>query len=159
MAVTKKAATPKEQKENPAEKRFEFFDHTADAKFKAYGKTIEEAFVNAARAMYTIILDQNSLKSAEVKEIHVEGHDEKALLYNFLEELIFLLDADFFAVKDVKKIKISKIDREYVLEAEFHGQALTDDIETEKHVKAITYNEMEITKTKTGVTVQVVLDL
>jgi len=31
--------------------RFKFFKHTADVEFEAYGKTIEEAFENAAIAL------------------------------------------------------------------------------------------------------------
>ena len=35
-------------------KRFEVMEHTADAKFKAFGKNDEEKFTNAAVAMFNI---------------------------------------------------------------------------------------------------------
>lgn len=142
-------------------RKFEFFEHTADAKFKAYGKSLEEAFCNAADAMYDIILDQEQLEEMEARNIELKGHDEKALLYNFLEEIIFLLDADFFALKAAKSMRIEKEGKGFTLTATLWGQKLNSGIQTEKHVKAVTYNEMEITHDKkTGKwEVQVVLDL
>ena len=142
-------------------KKYEFFEHTADAKFKAYGKTLEEAFANAAEAMYDIILDQEQLEEMEARNIELKGHDEKALLYNFLEELIFLLDAEFFALKATKSMRITKEGEGFSLTATLWGQKLNSGIQTEKHVKAVTYNDMEINHDKKSghYEVQVVLDL
>mgnify|MGYP006451174011 FL=1 len=38
-------------------KNYEFLEHTADEKFRAYGKTLEEAFINAALATAKIMTD------------------------------------------------------------------------------------------------------
>ena len=42
--------------------KFKFLEHTADAKFQAYGKNMEEAFSNAALAMFSIITDTKKIK-------------------------------------------------------------------------------------------------
>jgi SHS2 domain-containing protein len=134
--------------------KFEFLEHTADAKFRAYGKTLEEAFGNAAEAMFTVMLDISAVKPVVEKKITVSGTDEKSMLYNFLEELLFLLDSQHFFLHSVKSVKISG--------REVHATVVGDtetEYETHGDVKAITYNEMEITKEKDKVTVQAVVDV
>ena len=37
-------------------KRFEYMEHTADAKFKAFGKTMNEKFENCAYGLFNIIV-------------------------------------------------------------------------------------------------------
>ena len=67
--------------------KYEFLEHVADAKFRAYGKTIEEQFSNAALAMTSIMADD--VKGNIKRDFSVKGSDRENLLYNFLEELLF----------------------------------------------------------------------
>ena len=39
------------------QKQYEYLEHTADVKFLAYGKTLEEVFENAALAMFNVMID------------------------------------------------------------------------------------------------------
>jgi SHS2 domain-containing protein len=135
--------------------RFEFLKHTADVKFRAYGRTLEEAFSSAAEAMFSVVVDVTKVKPLVEKKIAVEGGDEKALLYNFLEELLFLLDSDSFLLNSVRKIRISGKE----LTATLAGDTADDKYETHGDVKAVTYNDMEIANENEKVMVQVVLDV
>ncbi len=137
-------------------KKYEFLEHTADAKFRAYGKTLEEQFSNAAKAMISIMINPEKINAKTKKKIKIEGKDKKALLYNFLEEFLFLLDVDNFLLKEITKIKIKKLKQKlpYKLEAEAAGDKAAN-YETHGDVKAVTYNDME---TKKGY-VQVVVDI
>jgi len=75
------------------------------------------------------------------------------LLYNFLEELLFLLDTgDFFLASCKVKIENNK------LEAELQGDNAKN-YEAVIDVKAITYNEMFIKKEKSGWIIQAVVDV
>lgn len=132
-------------------KKFEFLEHTADAKFRAYGASIEKAFENAALAMKQII-NENKVKCKIKKKIKVKGKDMKSLLYHFLEEFLFLFDSENFLVSKVK-VKIKGLE----LEAEAIGDE--DSFINEGGVKAVTYNEMEIGENKKKKFVQVVLDV
>ena len=134
--------------------KYKFLEHTADAKFVAYGKNIEEAFSNAALAMVSIITDTEKVKSKEKHEIKVQGKDEKALLYNFLEEILFFLDAKHFLLHKVEKIEI----KNNKLIAVVSGDSVQN-YKTSGDIKAVTYNDMEIKKIKEKVSVQVVVDL
>ena len=42
--------------------RFEYLDHTADVKFRAYGDSLEKAFGNAALAMFNVMVDTSGVK-------------------------------------------------------------------------------------------------
>jgi len=131
--------------------RYKFLEHKADAKFQAFGKSDAEKFSNAALAMVSLMYDNKKIKRKVIKKIKVEGMDLKALLYNFLEEILFLLDSKFFLLKEVKSIKISK----GKLIAELVGDINDGSYKMEGEVKAVTYNDMEVNDKY----VQVVVDL
>ena len=85
---------------------YEFLEHTADVKFRADGVTIEEMFSFAADALNETVRGDIKILEQEERLFEVEGVDNANLLYNFLEEFLFLLDAEEFLVARVKEIKI-----------------------------------------------------
>jgi len=132
--------------------KFKFLEHKADAKFQAFGNTLEECFKNAALAFTSIMIDYKKIKPKISKKILVKGIDLKNLLYNFLEELIILIDTENFILSKVKSLKI----KELTLKAELIGDNISN-YEVHNHIKAVTYNEM-IIKEKPYM-VQVVCDI
>lgn len=126
------------------ETKFEFFEHTADVKFRAYGKTIEEQFSNAALAMFNIIMNTGAIEAVSKKKIEAEGKDEKALLYDWLEKLLVLIDTEEFMLKEVKNLKIEKKDDKFTLSADVSGDKYREKYELFGGIKAVTYNDMEI---------------
>ena len=134
------------------ENGFIFLEHMADIKFQAFGKTLEKAFENSALAFSSYISSGGKISSKRSKTIEIKAENNESLLYNFLDELIYLLDAEGFAVAAAKvQIKDNK------LTAELKG----DDIKNYhlNHVKAATYAEMHIKKSKSEWEVQAVLDV
>ena len=87
--------------------KYKFLPHTADVKFRAYGKSLEEAFSNAALALTSVITDPSKVEAKVEKKISVSSEDEKALLYDFLEQFLILLDSEGFLLNSVKELKIS----------------------------------------------------
>jgi len=137
--------------------KFKFLEHTADIKFQAFGKNLEEAFENSALAMFNSMSDKK-IKTITNKKIKVEGKDLENLLYTFLEELLFLLDSkNFFVSKTKLKITEGK-NKKFILNADIFG----DDAKKygmKIDVKAVTYNEMFVKKTGKNWVCQVVLDV
>ncbi|MCK5594482.1 MAG: archease [Candidatus Aenigmarchaeota archaeon] len=131
-------------------KKYEFLPHTADAKFTAYGKTREDAFSNAALAMFSVMVEPETVKPVVKKSLKIEAEDIESLLYDWLENLLVLLDSENFILSFVDKIVIVEIDDGYSLDAEFTGDTISDDYDLLGFVKAVTYNDMEI-KEKDGV--------
>ncbi|TAL57150.1 MAG: archease [Nanoarchaeota archaeon] len=137
---------------------FKFVEHTADAEFFAYGKTIDEAFAHSAYAVASIIVDYKKVKSELKKQIKVRGRDMETLLYNFIEELIFLLDSEDFVLHKIQYLEIKKDPNGFRLEAEFQGDKVSN-YEAEKAVKSPTYNSMEIKQEKGKWIIHMVVDI
>jgi len=151
--------------------KYIFLPHTADVKFQAFGGSIEEAFTNAALATAHVIFDPSKVETKVRKEINVESEDKQALLYDFLEQFIILLDSEGFLLHEVKELSIeegeisqrgaevAKTSSKLKLKAVVVGDNDIDKYEPETHVKAVTYQEMFIKKEKDRFIIQVVLDL
>jgi len=135
--------------------KFKFLEHTADIKFQAFGKNLEEVFENSTIAMFKVMSDKK-IKPLIKKKIKVNGKDLENLLYNFLEELIFLLDSKNFFLARINKIKINE--KKLTAEAEISGDNV-EKYETKLDVKAITYNEIFVKKIGKNWVAQVVLDV
>ncbi|MFH1210351.1 MAG: archease [archaeon] len=139
--------------------RFKFFSHTADAKFQAYGKGLDEAFSNAALAMFSIMVDTKSVDKKVAKKVSVSASDLNSLLYKFLEKLLFFLDTKFFLLADVKKMKVVEKKGRFYLDAVVVGDKFREKYELLGSVKAVTYNQMFVKKVKGKYVLQVVVDL
>jgi len=140
------------------ENKFEFLEHSADIKFRAHGNTIDEAFENSAAAFsYYISSGKKVIPDKKIK-IELKSESKETLLYQFLDELIYLMDAENFSVSTAK-VKISNDSR---LIAVLSGSNIKKYVF--KNVKAATYAEMHIKeiKNKKGKSiweVQAVLDV
>ena len=135
------------------EQKFSFLEHTADVKFQAFGKSIEEVFENSALALKETIYNKK-VEEKQEKEIEVKAQDFESLLYNFLGEFLYLLDAEDFLLSKIKKIKIDK----FKIKAIVMGDKATG-YEFSNSVKAVTYSEMFVKKIKGRYVAQVVLDV
>ena len=135
-------------------KKFEFLEHTADAKFLAYGKTLEEAFSNAALALFTLMTDVSKVKPRVKKHITVTSSSREAMLYDFLESLVVLIDTEGFLLHEMKNMQITG----NVLSADAYGDH-AEGYDVHTHIKAITYNDMFIKEEKGKFILQVVPDI
>jgi SHS2 domain-containing protein len=134
--------------------KFKFLEHTADMKFQAYGKTIEEAFENAAYALKEVMYGKLKIKEKIKKKIEVSGKDNESLLYDFLEEFLYLLDAEDFLLSGIKSIKM----KDKKLTAEIIGDK-GENYQFTNNVKAITYNQMFVKQKEGKWLAQVVVDV
>lgn len=135
-------------------------EHTADAYIAAYGKTLEEAFENAAYATFEIMTDVKRVKPKIEDIIAVEGHDEQELLYNWIEALIVKFDITGHLYSRFKIACIEKINSDFRLKANVWGEPF----DAERHpskigIKAVTYHQMKIVKKSSKVMVRFLLDL
>ena len=125
-------------------KKFEYFDVTADIGFKSYGKDLNEAFENASLAIFNIISDTSDIDAKIEKSIEITSEDEVSLLYDYLEELLFLHEVEFmlFSQFDVN------IDDNLHLKATIKGEEINwDKHERKTEIKAITFHKMEVKNT------------
>jgi len=123
--------------------------------FEVYGKTLNELFTNAAIATFNVMVKRSSITSKIKKEISLENKDPEKLLFEFIEELIYLKDAEYLVFKTFK-VKIKNNSLKAVIEGE--------KINPKKHkllldVKAITLHKYRLSKTKTGYQATILLDI
>jgi SHS2 domain-containing protein len=137
-------------------KRYDLIDHTADVGLKAYGKTLSEAFENAAKGMFDIITDKSEIESVGQFNIKLEAPDLEQLLVDWLSELLYIHSAQnlvfgFF--------KLDVDEKKPGLSATVFGEKL--DISKHKigtEIKAVTYHMLEVKKKK-QYQVQVLFDI
>ena len=139
--------------------KYEYLPHTADVKFRAYGKTLEEAFANAAFALYNVMVRTAAVEPITKKDIAADGTDLPALLQSFLEQFIILLDTDNFFLSKVKKITISGGNGNYKLAAVVVGDEAKNYETIGPQVKAATYNDMHVEQKDGTWEAQVVVDI
>lgn len=135
--------------------KYKFLSHTADIKFQAFGNSLKEVFENSALALFNAIYG-GKIKNKKKFKINVHGHDLESLLYNFLEEVLVLIDSKNFLPSKIKILKFNE--KDFKIEAEVQGDD-AENYQISMHVKAITYNEMFIKKIKNKFITQVVLDI
>jgi SHS2 domain-containing protein len=140
--------------------KFEFLEHTADILIAAHGQSLEEAFENAALAMFEVMTDTTKVNPAEEDTVEVDAEDEYALLYSWLEALLIK-----FEVKGMlySKFKISNLEDKpegLKLKANVWGEKFNPEKHPQKvAVKAVTYHRMEIIKDIEKVTLEFILDI
>ena len=141
-------------------KRFEFLEHTADAYIVAYGKTLEEAFENAALATFEVMTDTNTIAQTIEDSVEVEAPDEQALLYAWLEQLLINFETKGNLYSGFKISKIEKTREGFRLKAKIWGEPYNPEKHPQKvGVKAVTYHRMEINKKPNEVSVKFILDI
>lgn len=136
---------------------YEYLSHTAEAKFAAYGKTLEEAFCSAALALENIMVKTATVKAVNKKLFSVKAKNVQALLYDFLQQLLILFDSEGFVLHTVA-VKIAEQKGMYTLTATLSGDK-ANKYEILSGVKSVTYHEMEIVEDKKGWKIVVVVDV
>lgn len=136
---------------------YRLLDHATDAFIEIKADSLEEAFLTAARSVVDLTLDSKKVDVKETREFIVDGKDLRYLLFNLIEEMIFLLITEGFAVKTIET-QLSQ-NREYHIHVKAHGEPL----ELRKHnfkveIKAPTFHEMRI-KQNEKVLMRFLLDL
>ena len=134
---------------------YKIVEHTADIGIEAYGKTLEEAFENAAKGMFSIITNNGKIERKIERKIEISRDgDDEMLLVDWLSELIYLHDVEKLVFGDFK-VKIND-----KLVATAYGEKY----DREKHgygieIKAVTYHMLEIKRNKKGFVIKVLFDI
>jgi len=144
-------------------KPFEILDISGDIGLRSFGKTLQEAFVNAAIGMYSLITDTGEIEEKKSIDVSLENDSLDSLLVAWLNELVFHFDAYGFIGK---KISITEADLEpatlksYRLNAVLSGEEFdTDRHESRLLIKAATYHRLRIAKVNDTWQIDVIFDI
>lgn len=140
-------------------RNFKYFETTADIGIEIQTENMTDAYINAALATLNIITDIEKVKPKITKKIRIESEDEYGLLYDWITELLILLDSENFIVSKYN-IKISKYENTIVIDGQILGDIYDRNIYNYKtEVKAITYHQMKITNEDNIYNIQFIVDL
>jgi SHS2 domain-containing protein len=140
-------------------KDFEYLEHTADAKFRAYGKSLGEAFENAALAMLNVMVDTDSVNISSSADVELSSPDLESLLFDWLSEILFVFEVEEMVFSRVRVNELFVGDDECSLSATLFGEAIDLSVHVfDTEVKAATYNDMKIENTGAGWMVQATVD-
>ncbi|WP_292471490.1 archease [Methanolobus sp.] len=138
---------------------FEYLEHTADAKFRAYGTTLEQAFENAALAMLNVMVDTSSVTNSSSVDFELSSPEIDNLLFDWLSEILYLFEVEEMVFGSVEINKLDVSDEGCSLSATLSGETIDHSIHVfDTEVKAATYNEMRIEKTDDGWMIQATVD-
>ena len=139
---------------------FEYLEHTADVKFRAYGTTPEEMLSNAAAALFGAMISPEQVKAKELWQVELEAEDLEDMAYQWLSEIVFLFETES-AVFSRFHVALEEIPdgKGWKLRAEIGGERM----DPERHsflaeVKAVTRHKFAIEKNERWC-IQVVLDV
>ncbi|WP_406659871.1 archease [Methanolobus sp. ZRKC3] len=141
------------------DQKFEYLEHTADAKFIAYGKTLKEAFENAALAMMNVMIDTDTVQNVHSETIELNSADMDALLFDWLSEVLFVFEVENIVFNGFIIDILEQQEGECHLVARLFGEPI--DLSVHKfdtEVKAATYNDMHIGQTDNGWMVRATVD-
>ena len=134
--------------------RFRLIEHTADIGLVAYGQSIAEAFANAAYGLFSIIAELKTVKEVESRRLELDEDDAEALLFEWLNRLIYLFDVDMLLFK---RFDIEDFDG-HRLKATCYGEKYDPSRHHLKTgVKSATYHMLKVDKEKNQV--QVIFDI
>jgi SHS2 domain-containing protein len=136
--------------------RFRVLDISGDVGLSAFGKSIDEAFINAATGMYSLITNLNTIKEERTIDVSVESNSPDSLLVSWLNELIFHFDAYGFIGKKIETREFS--DNKIV------ATVTGEEFDPERHegkllIKAATYHKLRIEKVDDIWEIDVIFDI
>ena len=140
--------------------KFEFLEHTADVYIRAHGKTMEEAYENAALAMFETITDTDQVTQSETDSIEVEAEDQYALLYNWLEALLVNSETKGMLYSKFQINSWKETAENFKIKAKIWGEKFDPQKHPQKvAVKAVTYHRMVIIREMDRVILELILDI
>ena len=130
---------------------FEEIDHTADLALHVWGEDFHALLQQAAQGMYQL-MDISTHHGTQTKiEFQIADESWESVLVDFLSELLYLAEDkqivfdDFSFSEDEQKVRV-----------EATGERIS---EIRRNIKAVTFHNLEVTQTKSGLETTITFDV
>ena len=133
---------------------------TADIAFEATGRDLPQLFSAAADATTNVMIDNiEAIQPRQTRQIKLSNDKLDMLLFDLLQELIFLKDAERLLLR-IRDVQIEQRNENYSVQATAEGEPLN----AERHhqradVKAVTLHDFSVERTESGWKARVLLDI
>jgi SHS2 domain-containing protein len=132
---------------------FEEVEHTADWALRVRGSDLRTLLINAARGMNQLLVaDPARIPHSIEARFELEAYDAESLLVTWLNELVFRAEVEglVFTEFDLTDVTSTR------LQAVVRGDTVAH---LQKHIKAVTFHDLEIVITDDGLAATVVFDV
>jgi SHS2 domain-containing protein len=124
-------------------KPYEFFDHTADIGVHVFGRTLEELFTNAARAMFETLGELKKTGNRNQKTVALQAESLEDLLHDWLAELLFEIEVNHMLYDEIEIAGVAP----GRLTASLRGGGIDfARSRTNEEIKAVTYHQLRVEK-------------
>jgi SHS2 domain-containing protein len=132
----------------------------ADVAFEARAKTREGMFIAAGEALMNVMVaNLDAIEGAEHRTFSIKAEDLERLLFEYLQDLIYLKDAEQLLLR-ISQVSITEESGYLHLSAEANGEKINPTRhELNTDVKAVTLHRFEIKEDSEGWHATVVLDI
>jgi len=132
---------------------FEVIDHTADWAIRIYGRDLGELLMNAALGMSSLLVAELYSVPLQIqRDLELKAFDAETLLVDWLSELAYFAEEEQLVFREFRLQEVTSNH----LKAHLRGGTAP---ELQKHIKAVTYHDLEIRQTESGLTATVVFDV
>jgi len=131
-------------------------DHTADLGMEVEGSSLEELFTRAGEAIFELMVDLDTVETAESRNLVIEGADLPDLWINFLREVLYLWGGESLLMKKVHVTNLTETSLEATLDGEPYDSRRHD---LNMEIKAVTYHQAEVVRTPEGWKGRVIFDV
>jgi len=119
---------------------YEYFEHLADVGIVGRGRSLEEAFAEAAKAMFNLMVDIEAVNPIKTIEVECEAENEEELFVEWLNALL--------AEASINNMVFSQFEVR-IENGKLAGLARGEELDLERHearteVKAATYSQLRI---------------
>lgn len=135
---------------------YELFEHTADVGLRVRAATREELFVDAARALLSLIVaEPETVQANHQRQFRIPGNELDYLLFDWLTELLYSIDTEGWLWS---RFEI-QFDQDGLI-ADCWGEPIDRRRHRLEHeVKAITYHGLFVTQQDSIWQAEVVVDI
>jgi len=143
---------------------FELLEHEADIGVKGIGATLEEAFQEGARAMFSVMIDLEKVEIVESVDVNCEADSVEMLFVEFLNRLLADVSISEMVFSRfevlIKKSKNENEEELYSLTGKAYGEAIDQEKhQTKTEVKAATLHGIKYEEVEGKHMVQCVVDV
>lgn len=140
--------------------KFEFLEHTADVYVRAHGTTMQEAYENAALAMFETMTDTSKVAQTHEEAVEAEAEDQYAILYNWLEALLVKFETENMLYSKFQITDWQETNEGFKIKAKVWGEKFSPKKHPQKvAVKAVTYHRMVVIQEVDRVLLEFILDI
>jgi SHS2 domain-containing protein len=139
---------------------FELIEHDADIGIRVTASSLEELFVTAGKAFFSILIDLSSVDPDTTKRIEADEETLEDLMVGWLSELLFVHSSTKFLGREVSALALDRRPDAFHLTADVCGERY----DPGRHVileeiKTVTYHGLKVAEDKGRWVCEVILDI